>query len=87
VTSAFAFSVLARDEARFAVIWASRAWKSEGSSRAITCPFLTMELKSAGRLWSVPETWDPTWTVVTAWRVPVAPTTSTMSPRSTVAVV
>jgi len=35
----------------------------------------------------VPETWEPTCTVVTASRVPVAPTTSTTSPRSTVPVV
>src|SRR5712691_260647 len=31
----------------------------------------------------VPETCEPTWTVWTAWTVPVAPTTSWMSPRST----
>ena len=52
----------------------------------MTWPFLTVELKSAFRLWMVPETCEPTWTVVTACRAPVAPTTSTMSPRSTAAV-
>jgi hypothetical protein len=52
----------------------------------MTWPFLTTELKSAPRLRIVPETWEPTCTVVTAWRAPVAPTVSRMSPRSTVAV-
>ena len=35
----------------------------------------------------LPDTWLPTCTVVTACRVPVAPTVSTMSPLVTVAVV
>ena len=34
----------------------------------------------------LPDTWLPTWTVVTACSVPVAPTVSTMSPRVTAAV-
>ena len=46
-----------------------RASKSDGSSRAMTWPFLTVELKSACRLWIVPETCEPTWTVVTACSV------------------
>jgi hypothetical protein len=33
-----------------------------------------------------PETWDPTCTVITAFMVPVASTTSWISPRSTLAV-
>ena len=70
--------------ARACSIW---VWKSEGSSRARTCPFLTIELKSAYRFWMVPETCVPTWTVVTACSVPVAPTLSTMSPRMIGAVV
>jgi hypothetical protein len=35
----------------------------------------------------LPDTWLPTWTVVTACSVPVAPTVSTMSPRLSGAVV
>ena len=31
----------------------------------------------------LPETCEPTCTVFTAWRVPVAPTDSMMSPRAT----
>ena len=34
----------------------------------------------------VPETWEPTWTVVTAFIVPVASTTWRISPRSTLVV-
>ena len=41
----------------------------------------TMELKSAWSDSTAPDTWLPTWTVVTAWSVPVAETTLTMSPR------
>ena len=47
----------------------------------MTCPFLTMLLKSAPSHWMLPDTWLPTCTVVTACSVPVAPTVSTMSPR------
>ena len=46
-----------------------------------------MELKSADSDWIVPDTCDPTCTVVIASMVPVAPTTSAMSPRLTVSVV
>jgi hypothetical protein len=76
-------STLAFAASRLAWAWPSRAWRIEGSSRAMTWPFFTVELKSAYRLWMVPETWEPIWTVVTASRMPVAPTTSTTSPRST----
>ncbi len=82
----FAFSTLARAATRLARAWLSRASKVEVSRRATTWSFFTRELKSAPRLSTVPETCEPTWTVVTACRVPVAPTTSTMSPRSTVVV-
>ena len=44
-------------------------------------PFLTIELKSAPSYEMLPDTWLPTWTVVTACSVPVAPTVSMMSPR------
>jgi hypothetical protein len=85
-TSARERSRFARAEATLAWACSMRAWKSDGSRRARTWPFFTVELKSAVRLWMVPETWDPTWTVVTAWTAPVAPTTSITSPRSTAAV-
>jgi len=49
----------------------------------MTWPFLTIELKSAPSHEILPETWLPTWTVVTACSVPVAPTVSMMSPRPT----
>ena len=49
-------------------------WSSDGSSRAITWPFFTIELKSAPSSWTMPDTWLPTCTVVTACSVPVAPT-------------
>ncbi len=66
--------------ARACSIW---VWKSDGSSRARTWPFFTSELKSALSSWMVPDTCVPTWTVVTACSVPVAPTVSTTSPRVT----
>ena len=47
----------------------------------MTCPLRTMELKSAYRFCTVPDTCVPTCTVVSASSVPVAPTASTMSPR------
>ena len=53
----------------------------------MTCPFFTIELKSAYISWTMPETWVPTVTVVTACSVPVAPTPSTMSPREVFRVV
>ena len=59
---------------------------TDGSSRAITCPLRTFELKSACSDWIVPDTCEPTCTVVTAWSVPVASTVSTTSPREAVAV-
>ena len=57
-----------------------------GSISATTSPLWTRELKSAFSLAIVPETCDPTWTVITALIVPVASTTSLISPRSTLAV-
>ncbi len=53
----------------------------------MTCPFLTSELKSACSALIVPDTWLPTWTVVTASSVPVASTVEITSPRDTSAVV
>src|SRR5258708_9246474 len=51
----------------------------------MTSPFRTRELKSALSLAIVPDTCDPTWTVTTAFTVPVRSTASRISPRSTVA--
>src|SRR5438067_8640452 len=42
--------------------------------RAMTWPFLTRELKSTNSSLIWPETWLPTWTVMTALRVPLADT-------------
>ncbi len=47
----------------------------------MTCPFLTIELKSAWSSCTTPETCVPISTVSTASSVPVAPTESTTSPR------
>ena len=52
----------------------------------MSCPFLTVELKSARSSAMRPETWLPTWTVTSAERVPVAVTLATILPRSTLAV-
>jgi hypothetical protein len=57
------------------------------ASVASTSPFLTSWLKSARSDWTEPDTWLPTWTVVTAWRVPVADMTLTMLPRVAASVV
>ena len=75
---------LARREVGFRLL--DLGVKRDGSIRAITCPFLTWELKSAPSDWIVPETWLPTWTVTTAESVPVAETVVTRSPRSALAV-
>ena len=53
----------------------------------MTCPFFTIELKSAYISSTVPDTCVPTCTVVTACKVPVAPTWSTTSPREICSVV
>ena len=53
----------------------------------MTCPLRTRELKSACSALIVPDTCDPTWTVVTACSVPVACTRSTTGPLVTTAVV
>src|ERR1051326_3848357 len=57
-------------------------WNGVGSSSARSCPFFTRLLKSVERGGGAPETGLPTWTVVTAERVPVAVTVWVMSPRS-----
>ena len=46
----------------------------------MTCPFFTIELKSANRLSTTPDTCVPTSTVSTASSVPVALTASTIVP-------
>src|SRR4030065_12153 len=82
----FAFS---REERTFPN--APRACATEASKRlvsiwAIGCPFFTGELKSTKIFRIVPETWLPTWTVVTALRLPVAEMDCGISPFSTRAV-
>ncbi len=92
-TSARAFSTAAcwfRTEARAASTWA-RLWvtlasKVSGSIRAMSWPFFTTELKSAKSSLICPETCEPTWTVITAFRVPVAETAAVSGPRVTGAV-
>src|SRR5215831_15760672 len=58
----------------------------DGSSLAITWPEVTLDLKSAPNHDTVPDTCEPTWTVVTACSVPVAETSSSTVPTSTFAV-
>src|SRR6185369_17141276 len=53
-----------------------------GSIWAMTCPSLTWLLKSAPSFWMVPETCDPTCTVTTAFRAPVAVTVDSTVPLS-----
>src|SRR5205807_1173470 len=50
--------------------------------RAMTWPFLTMELKSTNSSLIWPETWLPTWTVMTALRVPLADTAAVSALRA-----
>jgi hypothetical protein len=83
-TAAFVRSTLARAATRLACDCPSRAWNSDGSSRAMTWPFFTTELKSDVQILHGAGDLRAHQHVVTAWSVPVAPTTSTMSPRSTV---
>ena len=52
----------------------------------MTSPFFTFELKSALIFTTLPETTEPTGTVVTGLIVPVACTTCDTSPFSTLAV-
>ncbi len=63
--------------------WLTLASKLCGSMRATSWSRLTWELKSAksSRIW--PETWEPTCTVTTAFRLPVAETAAVMGPRAT----
>jgi hypothetical protein len=51
--------------------------------RAMTWSFFTRVLKSAKSSLIWPETWLPTWTVVTALRLPVDDTAAVSGPRST----
>src|SRR5437867_130212 len=70
-------------ESRSALAWFTFASKISGSIRAITSPCRTTELKSADSCVIWPETWLPTWTVITALRLPVAETAAARGPRST----
>ena len=54
--------------------------------RAINSPFVTLELKSANKATTTPDTCVPTCTVTTAFGLPVAEMVTLMSPCSTVAV-
>src|SRR6266702_4383847 len=50
---------------------------------AMTSPLRTCELKSALSRAIVPDTCDPTWTLTTAFTMPVASTASRISPLTT----
>src|SRR5437773_3594637 len=75
--------MVALAESRSALAWVTLAAKMSGSIRATTWPFFTTELKSTRRSLTWPETWLPTWTVMTALRLPVAETAAVRGPRST----
>ena len=57
------------------------ASKVSGSICAMTCPFVTFELKSAWIFWMIPETWLPTSTSTTGVNWPLAVTVWVISPR------
>ncbi len=80
------FRTDARLLSRSAWAWFALASKIEGSIRAISMPFVTGELKSTRSCWIVPDTCVPTWTVTTAFKVPVDEMVEINSPRSTAAV-
>src|SRR5262245_58380061 len=69
-------------EATSAWAWVTFAWKISGSILAMTWFFFTGVLKSAISSLIWPDTWLPTWTVVTAFRLPVAETAEVRGPRS-----
>jgi hypothetical protein len=54
--------------------------------RAMSCPRFTSELKSANSSLTCPDTWEPTWTVITALRLPVVEMDAVTTPRVTGAV-
>src|SRR5216684_3570010 len=90
---AFAFSRFACAATRLAFAFSKSAlacssapFNSAGSISATTSPLCTRELKSTLSFAIVPDTCEPTCTVMTALIVPVASTTSSISPRSTLAV-
>src|SRR5579884_1671477 len=85
--AAFAAAAVACAFCKSACACNSAPWKRAGSISAITCPFFTRVLKSALSFETVPETCEPTWTVVTASIVPVACTSWRMSPCCTACVV
>jgi hypothetical protein len=76
-------STVARADSRSAFAWFTLARKMSGSIRAMTWFFFTTELKSTRSSLIWPDTWLPTWTVVTALRLPVAETAAVRGPRST----
>ena len=82
-TCACWLSTVARADSRSARAWFTLAWKMSGSIRAMTWSFFTIELKSTSSSLIWPETWLPTWTVMTALRLPVAETAAVRGPRST----
>ena len=88
--SARAFSTVARwfisvafAASRSAWAWLTFASKISGSIRAMSWPFLTTVLKSARSSLIWPDTWLPTWTRMTAFRLPVDETAAVRGPRST----
>ena len=54
--------------------------------RAMSWPRLTAVLKSAWSSLTCPDTWEPTWTVTTAFRLPLVGTAAVRGPRVTGAV-
>ena len=85
-TAACWFSTEARAASTWALAWLTLASKDSGSMRAISWPFFTTELKSACSSLIWPEICEPTCTVITALRVPVAETAEVRGPRVTAAV-
>jgi len=85
-TAASWFRTEARAASTWAFAWFTLASNVSGSIRAMTWSFLTSELKSAFSSLTCPETWEPTSTVITALRVPVAETAAVRGPRVTAAV-
>ncbi len=85
-TTACWFSTEAWAASTWAFTWLTLASNVSGSMRAMTWSFLTIELKSARSSLTCPEIWEPTSTVMTALRVPVAETAEVSGPRDTAAV-
>ena len=84
--SAFACATRASAVARLASARCTFTWNGAGSILATRWPFCTGELKSTSMAMIGPDTYVPTWTVVTGLTSPVAVTMAVTGPRSTVAV-